>query len=223
MLEDIHLTTDNNSIVSNNNVLGLRDYGLKYYKFIPASGEEGAEDYVASHYELQEVDNENPWSSGLEPRVTLENGELVLGWFEQNPTTLDGINATLSSLQNEVSNVKNDLTDLQSVVANKIDKDLVYTKEEANLKISEAIADADHLRRKVVNEYEDIQKYIDTYKDSAQYIFMVPIGLSDYDNKYEEYVVIDGIIEPVGNWSVNLDDYVKKDELLFTAINNDEF
>lgn len=52
---------------------------------------------------------------------------------------------------------------------------------------------------------------------------MVPIGLSDYDNKYEEYVVIDGIIEPVGNWSVNLDDYVKKDELLFTAINNDEF
>ena len=42
---------------------------------------------------------------------------------------------------------------------------------------------------------------------------MVPIGVTDYDNKYDEYIVIDGIIEPVGNWSVDLSDYATKDEV----------
>jgi chromosome segregation ATPase len=52
---------------------------------------------------------------------------------------------------------------------------------------------------------------------------MVPIGVTDYDNKYSEFIVINNVIEPVGNWSVNLDDYVKKDELLFTAVSSDYF
>lgn len=52
---------------------------------------------------------------------------------------------------------------------------------------------------------------------------MVPVGFSAEDNKYDEYIVINGSIEPVGNWSVDLDDYVKKDELLFTAVNNNHF
>jgi hypothetical protein len=42
---------------------------------------------------------------------------------------------------------------------------------------------------------------------------MVPIGVTDYDNKYDEYIVIDGVIEPVGNWSVDLSDYATKDEV----------
>lgn len=42
---------------------------------------------------------------------------------------------------------------------------------------------------------------------------MVPIGVTDYDNKYSEYIVIEDIIEPVGDWSVNLSDYPTKDEV----------
>jgi hypothetical protein len=41
---------------------------------------------------------------------------------------------------------------------------------------------------------------------------MVPIGVTDYDNKYSEYIVIEGAIEPVGDWSVDLNDYVTKTE-----------
>ena len=42
---------------------------------------------------------------------------------------------------------------------------------------------------------------------------MVPVGVTDYDNKYNEYIVIEGVIEPVGDWSVNLNDYVSRTEL----------
>lgn len=41
---------------------------------------------------------------------------------------------------------------------------------------------------------------------------MVPIGVTDYDNKYNEYIVIEGAIEPVGDWSVDLNDYVTETE-----------
>lgn len=41
---------------------------------------------------------------------------------------------------------------------------------------------------------------------------MVPVGVTDYDNKYSEYIVIEGAIEPVGDWSVDLNDYVTVNE-----------
>lgn len=42
---------------------------------------------------------------------------------------------------------------------------------------------------------------------------MVPVGVTDYDNKYNEYIVIEGAIEPVGDWSVDLSDYATKTDL----------
>jgi hypothetical protein len=42
---------------------------------------------------------------------------------------------------------------------------------------------------------------------------MVPNGLQENDDKYDEYVVIDNIIEKVGSWEVNLDNYATKDEV----------
>jgi hypothetical protein len=36
---------------------------------------------------------------------------------------------------------------------------------------------------------------------------MVPTGLTEDDDKYDEYMVIDGIVEKVGSWEVNLSNY----------------
>jgi hypothetical protein len=47
---------------------------------------------------LQIVDNDNPWIAGLEPKVALEDNELVLAWYEPNPTTIDGINSQVSTI-----------------------------------------------------------------------------------------------------------------------------
>ena len=42
---------------------------------------------------------------------------------------------------------------------------------------------------------------------------MIPTGIQEDDDKYDEYMVIDGIIEKVGSWEVNLDDYAKISDL----------
>lgn len=84
----------------------MKNYGTKYYKYVPESGSEETGDLIAAHYEIQEVDENNPWISGLEPRVTSEDGQLVLGWYEQNPTTIDGVNAQVSSLQTSVNDLQ---------------------------------------------------------------------------------------------------------------------
>ena len=209
IVSELTLGADNASIELENKTFSLKNYGKQYYKYIPESGSEETGDLVAAHYELQIVDAGHPWIAGLEPRVTSEEGQLLLAWFEQNPTTIDGVNAQVSAIQTTVNDLQQATETLSAAVASKANAADVYTKEEVN----EKIAAADHLKRKIVANYEAIQTYIDENEDADQYIFMVPIGVTDYDNKYDEYIVIDGIIEPVGNWSVDLSDYATKDEV----------
>jgi hypothetical protein len=99
----IQLFSDNKTIETfDGHTLSLKDFGQQYYKYVAASGSSEEEDYVASHYELQIVDEAHPWKAGLEPKVIEENGELVLGWFEPNPTTLEGVVDELTTLQDQI-------------------------------------------------------------------------------------------------------------------------
>ena len=111
-----------------------------------------------------------------------------------------------------VSDEKNSINVLKDKLQGKIGD--VFTKDETNLAISTAIANADHLKRKIVEKYEDIQTYIDEHNDAEHYIYMVPTvyQYTQESNKYDEYIYINGIIEPVGSWSINLDDYYTKTE-----------
>lgn len=94
-----------------------------------------------------------------------------------------------------------------------------YTKTEIDLKI----AAAGHLKRKIVEDIKEIEQYIQNNTDYNEYIFMVPNGPQDYDDKYDEYIVIEEFdsdnvslgehIEKVGSWEVKLDDYATKEEL----------
>jgi hypothetical protein len=42
---------------------------------------------------------------------------------------------------------------------------------------------------------------------------MAQTGLKEDDNKYNEYIVIDGKVEPVGSWEVDLSGYAKTADL----------
>jgi hypothetical protein len=187
-----HLKGDDTSITVNaeTEIIALKNWGVQYYKYVAASGSEENNDYVAAHYELQSVDTNHPWIEGLEPKVVSENGKMVLGWFEPNPT--------------EIDNIHNQLDDIQSQLGN------VYTKTQTDTKIAEAVTAAGHLSRKIVASIANIDVTAD---DADQYIYMVPNGLSDYDDKYDEYAVIDGRLEKVGSWEVDLSDYVTTDEM----------
>lgn len=89
-------STDNKSITTVNNVLTLKDFGVKYYKYVEATGSEETSDFVPAHYEAQIVDDTHPWLEGLEPKVVNDNGNLVIGWFEPNTVTVDGLSPKLS-------------------------------------------------------------------------------------------------------------------------------
>lgn len=49
-----------------NGTLSLKNWGVEYYKWVEATGDDPeAEGYVAGHHEKQVVDDSNPWIAGL--------------------------------------------------------------------------------------------------------------------------------------------------------------
>lgn len=97
-----------------------------------------------------------------------------------------------------------------------------YTKKEIDSKVAAAA----HLKRKMVDSVEFISAYMESNEDAEQYIYMVPTGFELADNRYDEYMIIpiideDGveirIIERVGTWEINLNDYSKKEDILLLS------
>lgn len=200
VLSNLQLSGDDKTITIDNKVLALYNFGKKYYAY----------DTATSTYIEQTVDADHPWKSGLEPRVVSENGELVIGWYEPNTATTEGINSALADLQTSVTDLTSQLNNTQAVVDTKANAADVYTKTETQQYVAAQITGASHLKRIKVNSYADIDP---AAEGADQYIYMVPTGLTDDDNKYYEYMVIDGVIEPVGTWEVDLSEYAKKSDL----------
>lgn len=97
----------------------------------------------------------------------------------------------------------------------------VYTKSETNTQISTAVAAAAHLKYKKVTAVGDIDL---TAPDADQYIYLVPIADAgeNSNNLYDEYMVIDGKLEKVGDWKVDLSDYATVESVtaLTTEVGN---
>lgn len=101
------------------------------------------------------------------------------------------------------SGIYADIETLQNEKANAAD---VYTKDETDQAIKKQIDEIDHLKRKIVVSAESIDL---TAKNADQYIYMAP----NADGTYDEYMVLEGELEKVGDWKVNLDAYATKEEL----------
>ena len=98
---------DNKSIeMDENNVFALHDFGKAFYKYIPEEKDEAGEVVNEARYEKVEVSEENPWKAGLEPKVSTENGQLVIGWYEPNPTTIEGVNDQVTAVQGTVTDLE---------------------------------------------------------------------------------------------------------------------
>lgn len=116
-----------------------------------------------------------------------------------------------------------DVSTLQTQIAN------VYTKAEADAKITAEIAKAPHMVRKIVDDLAAIEAEKDS-ADALKTIYMVPAGTEETDgNKYYEYIVIEipaegegettRQVEKVGSWSVDLSNYVDNDTLTAALAN----
>lgn len=95
------------------------------------------------------------------------------------------------------------------------------TAAEIATAISAAVAGADHLKRKVVDSVEAIDV---SAEDADKYIYMVPSstveaaegesGTGSDSNAYEEYMIINGRLERMGDWKVDLSDYAKTEAVM---------
>ena len=230
---------DDKTIELNKDVLSLYNFEKAFYKFIEETTDEATGEVVEAHYEKVEVSETNPWKAGLEPRVVLDNGEYVIGWFESKEDIVEELQTTInelnsktealeeaitgdSGLNQQIADIKQDVgtkanaeagtsaTGIFAELDKKADANSVYTKTETD----SLIANAAHLKRKIFNTKEEAQFFVDTNSTTAeQYIYMVPSGLQLDSNRYYEYMVVEGVLEQVGNWEVNLDDYFTEDEL----------
>lgn len=102
---------DGLSLQLTDGVMGLYGYGKEYYAYHAASGTQGEEDYVEAGYTLTQG-----WIAGLEPRVIDVNGKLVIGWYQPNTDTLEGLNTTVGSLSTRVDDLSADVADLKQVL-----------------------------------------------------------------------------------------------------------
>ncbi len=210
---------DDKTITLENSVLGLKDFGKKFYKYVEETTDEETQEIIPAHYESQEVDETHPWKAGLEPKVVSGADGFELGWYEPNPTTVEGINAQVAGIQNTVDTLSGDITQLKDKVgaAAVLDEegkittpasglyaelDKKASHDEVDSKIAEAVAELDHLKRTTVDSIDDI---VVTKEDADQYIYMVPNG-----DVYDEYMVINGKLELIGNTAVDLSGKVDK-------------
>lgn len=230
---------DDKTIELNKDVLSLYNFEKAFYKFIEETTDEATGEVVEAHYEKVEVSEVNPWKAGLEPKVVLDNGEYVIGWFESKEDIVEELQTTInelnsktealeeaitgdSGLNQQIADIKQDVgtkanaeagtsaTGIFAELDKKADANSVYTKTETD----SLIANAAHLKRKIFNTKEEAQFFVDTNSTTAdQYIYMIPSGLQLDSNRYYEYMVVEGVLEQVGNWEVNLDDYFTEDEL----------
>ena len=152
------------------------------------------------------------------------NGELVevgSGNVDEVVSLIEDLEAKIgaeATEDSEATGLYKLLADLASNVDTKVNAEDVYTKDETDLAIESAIAQLDHLKRKIVNSLDEINV---NDEDAHLYIYMVPTGLQYEDDKYDEYIVINKTIEKVGSWEVNLDNYATKDDLN-EKVNKDE-
>lgn len=109
-----------------------------------------------------------------------------------------------------------DVTDLQTTLDGKANKATTlegygitdaYTKGEADSAIAQAVANADHLKREIVEELPDAGSA------DEHTIYMVGDGEGEGNQKYEEFMLINGAFEKIGDSAVDLTNYALKTEV----------
>lgn len=110
-----------------------------------------------------------------------------------------------------------DVTDLQTTLDGKANKATTlagygitdaYTKGEADSAIAQAVANADHLKREIVEELPEVGSA------NEHTIYMVGDGTGEEENqKYEEFMLINGAFEKIGDSAVDLTNYALKTEV----------
>lgn len=102
------IATDDKSIALTDGVVSLKNFGVKYQRYVPGS----TEDEPGHYEETAWNDGTNPAPSGLEVKVvTVAENQYELAYFQPNPTTIEGVASELADIKSQIANMytKNDV------------------------------------------------------------------------------------------------------------------
>jgi len=216
---------DNKTITLNEGVLSLKNWGVEYYKWVDAVGEEGQEGYVAARHEKQVVDETHPWIAGLEPKsVAGTDGTFEIAWYQPSTTTVEGLSSTVNSLRTSVETIQQTIggVDTEGTIlhdlAGKLDKaggtmtgDLILSDGSkaasetiVDTKVAAAIGSAGHLKREIVEQLPEVAAA------DPDTIYLIKDSTITSGDAYKEYMLIGGAMVQIGDTTVNLEPYAKK-------------
>lgn len=121
----------------------------------------------------------------------------------------EGENSWLKLIDGTVRNadipgITSDISSLQSSLNN------VYTKDETESKINELIVGKNHLSYEIKPNKEAIDLADD---DNQNKVFLIPKASADGEgNNYDEFMIINGSLEKIGDWKADLTNYVQTDD-----------
>lgn len=128
--------------------------------------------------------------------------------LEEQSTSLTTVKEEIIKKANS-SDIPTKVSDLQNDNKYQTDTDVATTLTTYATKIyvGEQISSAEHLRREIVTEIPTSETA------DKNTIYMLKIESATGNDKYREYLLIDGTVQCVGDTSVDLTDYAKKTEI----------
>lgn len=221
--ENITVSVDGQTITKTEaGVIGLHNWGKEYYAW-----NEPADNTQTGHYTLQVVDNEHPWIANLVPRAAIDiNSNIVIAWYE---SIEERIAASIAALHTSVNNLNSAIgnsednaeTDtIYGRIASKLDVaggtltgELVLadgskaiSEKEVDTKIA-ALGSIGTLKREIVETLPPVEQ-ADT--NTIYMVKRAELSTLLTGDVYDEYIVIEGAWEQIGNTKVDLSNYVEK-------------
>lgn len=130
---------------------------------------------------------------------------------QRSKTEIDKVDAKIDTLSGRVDDLVTaggEPNVINAVKNNGTPLEITDKSVDIGASIAAAVAAADHLKRKIVTGVDAIDL---AAEDADQYLYMVPKTGSDADDVYDEYMVLNGAVEHVGNTKVDLSGYVQKE------------
>lgn len=127
------------------------------------------------------------------------SGRLYLGSVLVGSTSSNGSALALNDLADVLQSV---LNDRDILVFNSTSN--AWQTQSLDALLASAMANSNHLRYRVVNSIDDIDIHA---FDADKYVYLVPKD-DTHSDTYNEFLCIDGVLEKIGSWDVDLSNYI---------------
>lgn len=177
---------------------------------VKADKEHTHEQYLTEHQDISQLATKEELQNGLNGKADIDHEHEEIPQIiaelanKANSSELDDIEEALEEI---VGNTTNSAYATKVELAEKVDS--LYAEETYATKdeLESALADITSFNVEVANSLEDI------LDPQEQTFYFVPMEGGEYPDIYDEYVLINGSFEKIGNTKVNLGDYYTKTEV----------